>query len=295
MNEADTLRRFLFEGMNTRGELVHLTDSWQHVQANQDYPPAIRLVLGEALAASVLLASTIKFDGVMTMQVQGDGPMNLLVVQCTSDRQIRGLAKWEGESPQGSFADLAGSGRLAITVERGEGQDRYQGIVPLTGHSLADCLDAYFAGSVQLPTRLWLAASDATVAGMLIQRLPAGAEAPENEHDDDWHRLQLVAGTVTNQEMIDLAGPELLTRLFAEDDLRLFRPTPVEFSCSCSRERVADALRLMGREDIVSLIDERGAVEARCEFCNRQFQFDSVDAEGLFTESKPNDSSPTLH
>ena len=294
MNESDTLRRFLFEGLHARGELVHLDEAWRQIQANHDYPPAVRAILGEALAASVLLASTIKFEGVMTLQIQGDGPMHLLVVECSSEQKVRGLAKWKGESPDGSFSELAGSGRLAITVERGVGKERYQGIVPLAGNSLADCLDAYFAGSVQLPTRLWLAGSDARVAGMLIQRLPA----PPNEEpaeDDDWHRLQLVAGTVTEDEMIGLAGPDLLRRLFAEDDLRLFRPKPVVFSCSCSRERVAVALRMMGREDIAALIDEQGEVEARCEFCNRQYLFDPVDAESLFTEASVPKAPPTLH
>jgi len=293
VNDVDTLRRFLFEGLHARGELLHLDETWQQIQANQKYPPAIREVLGEALAASVLLASTVKFDGVMTLQIQGDGPMNLLVVECSSDKQVRGLAKWKGDVPAGSFSELAGSGRLTITIERGEGKDRYQGIVPLSGDRLADCLDAYFAGSVQLPTRLWLAATDSRVAGLLIQRLPAPAK--EDIDEDDWHRLQLVAATVTNDEMIGLAGPDLLKRLFSEDDLRLFRGIPVTFACSCTRERVAVALRLLGRTDVDSLIEERGSVEARCEFCNRQYRFDPVDAEGLFAEGPLANAPPTLH
>ena len=294
MNETDTLRRFLFEEFHARGELVYLDETWRQIQANHDYPPAIRKILGEALAASVLLASTIKFDGVMTVQIQGDGPMSLLVVECNSERKVRGLAKWRGDAPVGSFSELAGSGRLAITIERGAGKERYQGIVPLSGEALADSLDAYFAGSMQLPTRLWLAASDARVAGMLIQRLPMPANEAVDE-EDDWRRLQLVTATVTSEEMLGLAGPDLLRRLFSEDDLRLFRGEPVAFSCSCSRERVAVALRLLGRTDVGSLIEERGSVEARCEFCNRQYCFDPIDAEGLFTEGPLSSTSPTLH
>jgi molecular chaperone Hsp33 len=293
VNEVDTLCRFLFEGLHARGELVHLDETWQQIQANQEYPPAIREVLGEALAASVLLASTIKFDGVMTLQIQGDGPMNLLVVECSSEQQVRGLAKWKGDVAAGSFSELAGSGRLAITIERGAGKERYQGIVPLSGDNLADCLDAYFAGSVQLPTRLWLTATDSRVTGMLIQRLPVSAK--ETIDEDDWHRLQLVAATVTNDEMIALAGPDLLKRLFSEDDLRLFGGKPVTFACSCTRERVAGALRLLGRTDVGSLIEERGGIEARCEFCNKQYRFDPVDAEGLFSEGPLANASPTLH
>lgn len=294
MNDADTLRRFLFEGLHARGELVHLDETWRQIQANHEYPPAIRETLGQALAASVLLASTVKFEGVMTVQIQGDGPMNLLVVECSSEQKVRGLAKWRGDAPVGSFSELAGSGRLAITIERGAGKERYQGIVPLSGDTLADSLDAYFAGSMQLPTRLWLAASDASVAGMLIQRLPLAANE-EFDAQDDWHRLQLVAATVTSDEMLGLAGSDLLRRLFAEDDLRLFRSRPVAFSCRCTRERVAVALRLLGRTDVGSLIEERGSVEARCEFCNRQYRFDPVDAEGLFSEGPLSATSPTVH
>lgn len=294
MSEADTLRRFLFEGLHARGELVYLDETWRQVQANHEYPPAIREILGQALAASALLASTVKFDGVMTLQIRGDGPMNLLVVECSSEHKVRGLAKWRGDAPVGSFSELAGSGHLAITIERGAGKERYQGIVPLSGDSLAECLDAYFAGSVQLPTRLWLAANDARVAGMLIQRLPMVANEDTDENDD-WRRLQLVAATVTNEELIGLAGPDLLRRLFAEDDLRLFRGRPVVFSCSCTRERVAVALRLLGRTDIDSLVEERGSVDARCEFCNRKYRFDLVDAESLFAQGPLATTPPTLH
>jgi molecular chaperone Hsp33 len=293
--EIDSLRRFLFEGLQVRGEIVRLDVAWQRVLEYQDYPPAVHAVLGEALAATVLLASTLKFEGMLTLQLQGDGPLHLLVAQCTSQGAVRGLAKWEGDDPSGSLAELTGDARLAITIERGPGEDRYQGIVPVSGDSLADCLDNYFAGSVQVPTRLWLATGGARSAGLLLQRLPEAPDLDPEDADDHWERLLALAGTIRSEELLELTHRELLGRLFAEDDLRLFAEQPIEFACSCSRERVATTLRLLGRAEISDLIEERGAVEVRCEFCNRPYRFDAVDAEGLFSDTPATDGPPTLH
>lgn len=295
MSEPDCLQRFLFEDLHVRGELVHLDDAWRQVLENHAYPPAVRQVLGEAMAASVLLVSTLKFDGMLTLQIQGDGPMSLVVVQCSSQRQVRGVAKWEGSDPEGTFSELTGDGRLAITIERADAQDRYQGIVPLAGDTLSACLDAYFQGSAQVPTRLWLAATDRSVAGMLLQRLPGTEQADAQEDDDDWRRLQLLAETVSVGEMLGLPGRHLLSRLFAEDDLRLFEEERVVFSCSCSSDRVAATLRMLGRDEISALIEEDGRVEVRCEFCNKAYGFDAVDAEALFAGLPPSDESPTVH
>jgi molecular chaperone Hsp33 len=291
--EVDSLRRFLFEGLQVRGEIVRLDAAWQRVLEYQDYPPAVRAMLGEALAASVLLASTLKFDGMLTLQLQGDGPMHLLVAQCTSQGAVRGLAKWQGESPAGDLGVLAGDARLAITIERGPGKDRYQGIVPVVGESLSECLDSYFADSVQVPTRLWLATGGDRSAGMLLQRLPEALAGYDD--DDHWERLTALAATLRSNELLGLTHRELLGRLFAEDDVRLFEEQPIEFACSCSHERVAATLRMLGRAEIAQLIEEQGAVEVRCEFCNRPYRFDAVDAEGLFADTPAAEGPPTLH
>jgi molecular chaperone Hsp33 len=293
--EVDSLRRFIFEGLQVRGEIVRLGAAWRQVLEHQDYPPAVRAVLGEALAATVLLASTLKFDGTLTLQLQGDGPMHLLVAQCTNQGAVRGLAKWEGDTRGLSLAALAGDARLAITIERGAGKDRYQGIVPVSGESLADCLDHYFAGSIQVPTRLWLATGTERSAGMLLQRLPESVPGRRESEDDDWERLLALAGTLRAEELLGLGHRELLGRLFAEDDVRLFGEEPVTFACSCDRERVATTLRMLGRAEIGQLIAERGLVEVRCEFCNRPYRFDPVDAEALFADTPPQDGSATLH
>ena len=289
---SDSHRRFLFEHLPVRGELVHLDESWRRCLENSEYPEPVRGLLGEAMAASVLLASVLKFEGVLTLQLQASGPVKLLVAQCSSDHEVRGLAKWEGEDLPEGFADLTGEGRLAITIEPTDEGERYQGLVPRAGDTLAACLEQDFARSVQLPTRLWLTAGPRHAAGLLLQRLP---EAAREEGAEDWRRLQLMAETVTGEELEALPGTDLLRRLFAEDDLRVFEPSGIEFSCTCSRERVVSTLRMLGREEILSLVEEQGRVEVRCEFCNAPYHFDAVDAEALFLDLPAEEGKPTLH
>lgn len=290
MSDRDALRRFMFEDFPVRGEIVRLEQSWREVLARQDYPPAVRALLGEAMAACVLLASMLKFDGLLTLQVQGDGDLHLLVVQCNSELAVRGLAKWRGDDPRGSFAELTGGGRLAITIERGPDRDRYQGIVLADTETLADCLEGYFAQSEQLPTRLWLAADDKGAAGMLLQQLPARPErrpADEDEDEDGWRRAGLLAGTLQPGELLAVEPAELLRRLFHEEDLRLAEARGVAFRCGCTRERVESALRLLGRDELAILLAEEGQIEVRCEFCNKGYLVDAVDTERLLAAEGP--------
>jgi molecular chaperone Hsp33 len=285
---GDALRRFMFEDFPVRGQLVRLERSWQEMLARQAYPPAVRSLLGEAMAACVLLASTLKFDGLLTLQVQGEGELSLLVVQCGSDLTVRGLAKWHGDDPQGTLAELTDHGRLAITIERGKGRERYQGIVLADTDTLASCLEGYFAQSEQLPTRLWLAADGSGAAGMLLQQLPAAPEASqpdESQPDEDgWRRTGLLADTLTAEELLGLEPRQLLRRLFHEEDLRLADERAVNFRCSCNRERVESALRLLGRSELEDLLAAEGRIEVRCEFCNAGYELDRVDVEQLLVE-----------
>lgn len=290
--DADCLHRFLFEELPVRGELVHLDKAWLQVAANEDYPPAIRRALGEALAASVLLAATLKFDGMLTLQLIGDGPMHLLVVQCSSDREIRGLAKWRGETGDKDLRALAGDGRVIITIETGRENERYQGIVPIVGGNLAASLEHYFANSVQVPTRLWLATSGQIAAGMLLQRLP---DSWGEQAEAAWDHVQILAQTLSDSELRDLQDSDILRRLFNQDDLLLFDAQPVKFRCSCNRDRVESTLRMLGREEISTLAEEEGRVEVRCEFCNQAYHFDTVDVEQLFSDLAPPAAPPTLH
>jgi molecular chaperone Hsp33 len=280
MHDRDCLHRFVFEGLPIRGHLVHLDAAWRALIEHRQYPGAIRDTLGEAVAASLLLAATIKFDGVLSLQVQGEGPVHLMLAQCTSGLGVRGLARYREPLADGKGASaMFGAGNLTVTLENDDRSQRYQGIVPVTGEHLAESLQHYFETSEQLPTRLWLHADERGASGMLLQRLP-GEEGANVA--DAWRRVQLLGETLTPAELSGLADTEILRRLFNEDDLRLFDPAPVYFRCRCSRERVAGMLRSLGEDETRSVLLERGTVEVSCDFCNKTYVFDAVDVEQLF-------------
>ena len=292
MPDTDSIHRFLFEHSSIRGNLVHLDASLRAVLETHPYPPAVRVQLGQALAAVALLSATIKFNGSLILQVQGRGPLRTLVAQATSARTLRGIARWEGEVPMGaSLAESCGEGRLVLTIERGGGEP-YQGIVPLTGAGIGDALEHYFAASEQLPTRLWLAADDQRAAGLLLQRLPGEERGVEQE--DDWHRVGLLAATVKPGELLGLTALDLLHRLYHEDDVRLFESEPLAFRCGCSRRRIEDMLRTLGEAEVRSMVTEQGAVTVTCEFCNRTYRLDAVDAGQLFAQG-PHQTPSAVH
>jgi molecular chaperone Hsp33 len=301
---SDSIRRFLFERYPVRGHVVHLDSSWRAVREHSAYPAAVQQLLGEAMVSVTLLAATLKFDGTLTLQLQGPGPVHLLVAQCTDRHAIRGVARYkdlpEATAPGHSLYSLAGEGRLSVSIASGNEPAGYQGIVPLAGASLAASLETYFANSEQLPTRLWLAAEADHAAGFLLQRVPdherAAGLAPVAADDVDelWNRVGHLASTLTARELLDLDEARLLKRLFAEDDIRLFAPTPVFFQCRCSRERVVGILRSLGEAEVQSILDERGSVEVRCEFCNRAYAFDAVDCAGFFRATEEAQASRRL-
>jgi molecular chaperone Hsp33 len=300
MHDRDTLHRFLFERYPIRGHIVHLDAAWRALIEHRRYPEAIRDTLGEAVVASLLLAATIKFDGVLSLQLQGDGPVHLLLAQCTSGLGVRGLARHRDSSVVGNstIRDLVGQGNLTVTLETDDGAQRYQGIVPIEGERLAESLQAYFQNSEQLPTRLWLHADEQGASGMLLQKLPGSATvrtADAEAIEDAWRRVQLIADTLTPEELRTLADAEILHRLFNEDDLRLFEPAPVYFRCRCSRERVAGMLQGLGEAETRSVIAERGKVEVHCDFCNRAYVFDAVDVAQLFKAPAVADSGSSVH
>ena len=323
MHDRDCLHRFMFEQYPIRGHLVHLDAAWRALIEHREYPEAIRDTLGEAAAASLLLAATIKFEGVLSLQLQGDGPMHLMLAQCTSGLGVRGLARYtEGAfgpagagadasagtglgagagKGAGQIADLIGAGNLTVTLETDDGSQRYQGIVPITGRRLAESLQVYFENSEQLPTRLWLHADASGASGMLLQRLPVadasrGAHAVEADViDDAWRRVQLIGETLTPGELRTLGDAEILRRLFNEDDVRLYEPTPVYFRCRCSRERVGGMLQSLGETETRSVLAERGEVEVRCDFCNRAHVFDAVDVAQLFNTDVAGAGGSSLH
>jgi molecular chaperone Hsp33 len=237
------------------------------------------------MAAVALLSATIKYEGSLILQSQSDGPLNTLVVQSTNQLTLRGLARWTTDLPKGNLSAIYGSGHMTLTVTN-QGSARFQGIVELAGDNLANALENYLCTSEQLASRLWLVADEGRAAGLLLQKLPT-----EQEHEEDWERVCLLADTVTQDEMLNLPAQTLLHRLFHEEDIRLFDPMPIAFRCSCSRERISNTLRSLGREELFSIIEEQGAIEVDCDFCNKHYHFDAIDAEQLFIDSIPVDGS----
>ena len=293
--DQDCLRRFLFDKYAVHGKLAHLDATWQAILERHDYPPVVQAVLGEAMVATVLLASTLKFDGILTLQLQGNGPLNLLVIQCSSKLTLRGLARWQSDVTEGSLASMAGEGKLTIIIESGSEGHRYQGVVPLTGENLAECIQAYFEQSEQLQTRLWLSATQTRVAGMLLQRGADSGIDDDPEELEAWNRVCTLAGTLSDQELLSLSDEHILHRLFNEEDVRIFESTPLSFRCTCSQVRVESMLKSMGAKEVRGIIEERGAIEVNCEFCNKAYEFDSVDAERILLEGSGTGSSDSIH
>ena len=306
------LTKFLFEGLPVRGMLVRLTDGWQEVlrrrQTVGQFPPEVRQLLGEMAAAGVLMQGNIKFNGALVLQVFGDGPVKLAVAEVQADLGFRVTAKVVGEVPAGAqleaLLNVHGQGRCAITLDPKDklpGQQPYQGVVPLHGdqreplQQVQQVLEHYMLQSEQLDTRLVLAANDEVAAGLLIQRLPVEGVgnlegAARNEDDigisDGFNRIAILASTLTSEELLTLPAEKILHRLFWEETVRVFEPSTPRFACTCSRERVRNMLRGLGRDESDSLIAERGEVEVGCEFCGLQYRFDAVDVGEMFTPER---------
>ncbi len=306
---TDQLKKYLFQDHSVRIQAVRLQDTWQQAQVNHHYPQAVTSLLGELVAASTLLATNIKFDGSLVLQIQGDGPIALLVVECGSDLSLRATIKVrEGHTlPEtGSMQSLlnpGGNGRFIVVLDpknKVPGQQAYQGIVPLEGETVAEALQHYMKASEQLDTRLWLAADGEHAAGLLLQRLPhtGGHDgAAAEEAADSWDRATHLALTLGQEELLQTDTDTLIHRLYWDDSLLTFEPLDVRWHCPCTRERVADMLRALGEPEIDSIVAELGHVEVSCDFCGKPYQFDAVDCAALFVPTKPvpDDTAPTVH
>jgi molecular chaperone Hsp33 len=287
MSDSDRVRRFTLERHPIRGHVARLARAWMELREHQDYPPAVQQLLGEAVGAVVLLAATLKFNGTLTLQLQGKGLVNLLVAQCTHDFKVRAMARHDPIGDAAGFRSLTGEGQFVVTVEATDRASSYQGVVPITGDSLAGSLEAYFYQSEQLPTRVVLAASAGAVAGMLVQRIPGegGKQAPVDPAalEAAWMKTDHAMVGLGREALLGDDVEQRLVNMFGADEVRVFSGHEVTFECRCSRERVANVLRSLGVEEVRSVIEEQGAVTVTCEFCQRPYKFDSIDAEQLFT------------
>ncbi len=294
--KSDCLQRFLFDNAAIRGEWVNLQETWQEVLNRREYPAAIRRVLGEMMGAAALLTSTVKIKGRLVLQIRSEGPVSLLMVECTSANTLRAFAQWEGELDENQgLSELTGEGTLAITIEVEGAKQPYQGVVSVQGDTIADTLETYFAHSEQLATKIWLYANDHNVAGLFLQQLPS-EEVDKEKAEEDWSRISQLASTITDEELLTLEMETLLHRLFHEETVRIFDPASLSFACTCSRERVAETISMLGQEEAEDILDAEGGIEVACEFCNEHYHFDKVDVAEIFTDAVSPASDPdTLH
>ncbi|HEY5799193.1 MAG TPA: Hsp33 family molecular chaperone HslO [Burkholderiaceae bacterium] len=310
---ADTLQKFMFDSAGVRGEFVEMPDTWRHVQERHDYPPAVQNLLGQMLAAGALLSANLKFNGALIMQVHGDGPVRLLVVECDADLRMRATAKLAPDAEIADDATVAqllnasGNGRFVITLDPKDkmpGQQAYQGIVPLAGDSVAAIIENYMLRSEQLDTKLWLAADGAVARGLLLQKLPheggyrdtldgvtPDPDAPKPEAGtqaandlETWDRAVMLGSTLSQEELLATDIGTLMRRLFWEETIRVFEPQHPQFHCSCTREKVGNMLKMLGNEEVDSALSELGQLSINCDFCGQQYSFDKVDCAQLFAD-----------
>jgi molecular chaperone Hsp33 len=291
-NANNVLNRYLFDDLSVRGELVQLDDTYQHIISSKDYPQQVQQLLGELLVATTLLTATLKFEGSITLQLQGDGPVSLAVINGDHDQKVRGVARWEGDiADDAGLHDLMGKGHLVITITPKQGE-RYQGVVGLEGDTLADCLESYFIRSEQLKTRLWFRLGEYQgkphAAGMLLQVMPDGTGSP-----DDFEHLEQLTNTVKDEELFSLPANELLYRLYNQEKVQLFTPQPVEFHCGCSRERSAGAILSVDKDEIYDILAEKGTISLHCDYCGTSYTFNEGDIAELYAQG--NDTSKTVH
>ncbi|MFQ3186999.1 MAG: molecular chaperone Hsp33 [Marinomonas primoryensis] len=271
------IQRFSFDNTNVRGERVLLNSAYQEIIKRKQYPLSLERLLGEFVAAIALLRDIVKIDGVLSIQAKGNGFLSTLMTECDEHQNLRGIAQWdESQDVPDTFSlkDVLEGGYLAITIQPRNGQ-RYQGIVEIVGDTLSECLEQYFSQSEQLPSRVWLAANGAQCGGLFLQRLPL--EQAKEGDEDAWERFTHLASTVKEEELLGLETESLLHRLYHEEEVRLYDTKPMQFGCSCSRQRTLDAVMSLGSEEIRELLIEQGSVKVDCQFCAEKYEFKEDD------------------
>ncbi|MBV1884387.1 MAG: Hsp33 family molecular chaperone HslO [Pseudomonadales bacterium] len=294
MKNYDQLLRFNFENSDARGEIVRVKNSLQEVLNKHDYPLPIQALLAEIVAAASLLSATIKFDGLLTIQARGSGPITTLMAECSNTQEIRAIAQWDETTQlddmhhhEIELKNLLGNATLAITIAPTVGE-RYQGIVPLEDGKLAQCLESYFLRSEQIKTRIWLATEFSnelnrysSSTGFLLQHLPGKPNPVEDstarETSQDWGHLVHITDTLKSEELLHLDFEEILHRLYHQDPIKLHESVPIRFACSCSKERTAQVLSSIGIEDLKALSEKQKEISIKCQFCNENYVYDRVD------------------
>jgi len=280
---SDQIRSFTFDDAPVRGRVLRLTDAWQKIRTRRTYDAGAEQLLGEMVAIVAMLAQGIKLDGSVILQIRGNGAVKTAMAECVDHATVRGILR-AGDADATNRARVGDAGQLAITLKPHRGQ-MYQGIVPLEADSVARAVETYFDTSEQLPTRIWAAASPHAAVGLMLQRMPDPQRARLAQIEqitETWRRVQMLADTVTDRELLTLPSDELLIRLFNEEAVRLQSPLDLEFACSCSRERTANTLRILGRAEVDDILAQEGRIEVTCEFCGANYRYDPIDARLLF-------------
>lgn len=282
---TDVLDRFLFENRSVRGEIVTLEKSFQFILNSAEYPEPVQLLLGELMAVTSLLTATLKFKGEIALQIQSEGPIKYMIINGTHDQKMRGVARWDETKIifPSEFNKCFIKGILAITLTPIDGQ-RYQGIVALDKPSLAECVEDYFLQSEQLLTKVVLASKvndQSKAAGLLVQIVPTTSESSNIEMNQDFEHVAHIANTVSSREILYLAHNEMIHRLYHDEAIRIFEPQTVQFSCDCSRERTAGALKSVAKEELLEIIAEDGSIKMDCQFCHEVYFFDEIDIQNM--------------
>jgi molecular chaperone Hsp33 len=275
---ADSVTPFGFESLPVRGALIHLSRAWRRMLRDHDYDALVTETLGHAAAATGLIAQSLKFDGAVTLQIIGGKVLPMLVMQVTSELDVRGMASVADALKAADFGELTRSAQCAVTVD--SGGRPYQGIVEIDETSLAASLEHYFDRSMQVPSHIALVANADVAAGILLQQVPG-----EQIDPDDWQRLRFLVQTLSTGDFEGEAGLPLIGKLFAEDDVRVYASRPVDFRCRCTAAKTEDVLRMIGEAEARDALEEQGRIEVICEYCGRRRHFDAVDIERLFSHN----------
>jgi molecular chaperone Hsp33 len=279
MKEADTLQRFMFEHASIRGEIAHLKETYQTIMEQRDYPPMVKNLLGEALISCLLLVGSIKFEGELSLQFQGDKRLPLLLVQCDHQLQMRAFASYQADLERIDYAEAFLKGQMVLTINQYKQTQAYQSIVPIQSTSMSENLTHYFAQSEQVASQVWLAVGEDMAAGMLLQLMP-GQDTTQREQF--WEYAVVLGQTVSEEELLTLDNQTLLNRLYHETELRLYDSRSIRFRCRCSEEKMKEVLKILGEDESKKLLKERGNIEISCDFCNKHYSYDEIDITMLF-------------
>lgn len=283
---SNYVQRFLLENLDIRGAVVHLDSVWQEIIAGRDYPNPVTHLLGEMSAVTLLMGENLKQAGRLTIQLTGNGPVSMLVLDCTENLQLRGMAKCVQPIETQSVSELLGNGKLILTLDMLSMQETYQSIVPLNGGSIAEIFEHYFNQSEQLQTRMFLITNSSAIFGLLLQKLP-NADLLD---PDGWTRAEALASTIHEHQLFDLSVEEILMRLFYQETIRIFDARNVQYGCQANPAKIYAMLRSLGREEVDAILQEFGEIVINDDICNREYRLDALAVDAVFREA-----GPTIH